>query len=139
MALVSLFLILVLRSQQGTSLPNRHPGQPRHAVAYHSLNEAATRYAIYDGIRQTYAGPVSMAADNMVWNITKDKIVERMAVSTDQAWAVSGPTPAPTPLKSGVPDPMTDFIKQGRWEGVKEALAPVIEDFKKEHQDAFGK
>ena len=139
MALVSLFLILVLRPQQGTSLPKRHPGQPRHAVAYHSLNEETTRYAIYDGIRQTYAGPVSMAADNMVWNITKDKIVERMAVSTDQAWAVSGPTPAPAPLKSGVPDPMTDFIKQGRWEGVKEALTPVVEDFKKEHPDAFGK
>lgn len=113
--------------------------KPRHAIAYHFLNEEATRYAIYDGIRQTYDGPVSMAADNMVWNISKDKIVERMTVSTNQAWAVSGPTPAPAPLKAGVADPMTDFIRQGRWEGVKEALAPVVEGFKKEHPDAFGK
>jgi ribonuclease Z len=113
--------------------------KPRHAIAYHFLNEVATRYAIYSGLRETYDGPVSMAADNMVWNITKEKIVERMTVSPDQAWAVPGPTPPPAPPTEGVPDPMTDFIKAGRWDGVNAALAPVVEDFKKEHPDAFKK
>ncbi len=63
---------------------------PGHAIAYHFFNEEGTRYGIYDGIRETYDGPLSMATDMMVWNITKDGIVERMAVSPDQAWDVPG-------------------------------------------------
>jgi hypothetical protein len=50
----------------------------------------------------------------MVWNITEDKITERMAVSPDRAWAVEGTTEQPPP-QPGVLDPMSDFIKQGEW------------------------
>ena len=32
--------------------------KPRHAVAYHFFNEEATRYGIYEGIRETYSGPL---------------------------------------------------------------------------------
>ena len=71
--------------------------KPRHAVAYHFFNEEKTRYAIYDAIRMTYDGPLSMADDMMVWNITRDGIRERMAVSADDAWDVAGPTPPPLP------------------------------------------
>ena len=48
----------------------------------------------------------------MVCNITKDKVVERMAVSPDRAWAVLGPTRQPPPEK-GRPDVMSDYIKSG--------------------------
>lgn len=65
--------------------------KPRHAIAYHFFNEEGTRYGIYDGIRETYDGPLSMADDMMVWNVTKDEIRERMAVSADEAWDVEGP------------------------------------------------
>jgi ribonuclease Z len=34
---------------------------------------------VHEGIPETYAGPLLMAADMMVWNATKDKITERMA------------------------------------------------------------
>jgi ribonuclease Z len=37
--------------------------KPEHAVAYHFLNEEATRYNLYDAIRETYDGPLSMAED----------------------------------------------------------------------------
>ena len=63
--------------------------QPRHAVAYHFFNEEGTRYAIYGAIRQTYDGPLSMSEDMMVWNVTRDGIRERMAVSNDNAWDVA--------------------------------------------------
>ena len=43
------------------------------------------------GIRETYDGPLSMADGMMVWNITRDEITERMAVSPDDAWDVPGP------------------------------------------------
>ena len=65
--------------------------KPRHAVAYHFFNDTDTRYDIYGGIRETYDGPLSMATDMMVWNVRRDEIVERMAVSPDEAWDVPGP------------------------------------------------
>jgi ribonuclease Z len=86
--------------------------KPRHAVAYHTMEEALP--GVRAGIRETYNGALSMAVDNMVWNITKDKITERMAVSPDRASGVPGPTRQPPPEK-GRPDPMTDFIKDGEW------------------------
>ena len=88
--------------------------KPRHAVAYHFMNEEGTRYSLYDNIRETYDGPLSMATDMMVWNITKDNITERMAVSPDNAWAVPGTAMQPPPEK-GRPSPMSDFIKSGEW------------------------
>ncbi len=86
--------------------------KPRHAVAYHSMEEALVD--IREGIRETYAGPLSMAVDNMVWNITKDKVVERMAISPDRASGVPGPTRQPPP-EPGRPDVMSEFIKAGEW------------------------
>lgn len=65
--------------------------KPKHAIAYHFFNEEGTRYGIYEGIRETYDGPLSMATDMMVWNLNKDGISERMAVTTDDAWDVEGP------------------------------------------------
>ena len=87
--------------------------QPRHAVAYHFFNDADTRYAIYNAVRQTYDGPLSMATDMMVWNITKDAVTERMGVSTDDSWDVEGPSEklAPDPSRASE---YTQFILDGR-------------------------
>ena len=107
--------------------------KPGHAVGYHFFNEESTRFAIYEGVREIYAGPLSLASDNMVWNITKDGIKERMAVITEEAWAVPGPNRPPNPPAPGtVPDPMSDKIKAGRWD-VSDAQGPMIKEFKKEH------
>jgi ribonuclease Z len=85
--------------------------KPRHAVAYHFFNEEGTRYAIYDAIRTTYDGPLSMATDNMVWNITKDEVRERMAVSPAAAWSVPGT--AVQKIKPSGWKPISDFIRSG--------------------------
>ena len=107
--------------------------KPRHAIGYHFFNEEATRYAIYDGVRETYDGPLSLAVDNMVWNITKDEIVVRMTVSPDQAWAVQGPNAMPEPV-SGVPDPLSDAMKAGRWNPeTEDAMKSLVGSFKKEY------
>jgi len=107
--------------------------KPRHAIGYHFFNEEGTRYGIYDGVRETYSGPLSLATDNMVWNITKDKIIERMAVSPDQAWSVAGPTPPPKPPTSGVADPLSDAMKAGKWEPAEAAQRDLVDTFKKNH------
>jgi ribonuclease Z len=107
--------------------------EPRHAIAYHFFNEEGTRYGIYDGVRETYSGPLSLAVDNMVWNITRDKITERMTVSADQAWSVAGPTTPPAPV-AGTPDPLSDKMKAGKWNPqAADAQGAMIKAFKKEH------
>ena len=90
--------------------------EPRHAVAYHALLDKGTQQynLYYDSIRSTYDGPLSIATDLMVWNVTKDQIKERMTVATGNAWAVPGTATQPPP-QPGVPDPMSDFIKDGEW------------------------
>ena len=106
--------------------------KPRHAVAYHFLNEEATRYSLYDNIRETYDGPLSMATDMMVWNITKDKITERMAVAPDSAWPVPGTVRQPPPEK-GRPDVMSDFIKSGEWGPGFNAQNRMLDEFAKKY------
>ena len=108
--------------------------KPRHAIGYHFFNEQGTHDDVLAGVRSTYDGPLSLAVDNMVWNISKDAIVERMIVSPDQAWAVNGPNRPPPPPKRGtVPDPISAFIKAGRWQPAEEAQAPMVDKFMKEH------
>ncbi|WP_415406870.1 guanitoxin biosynthesis MBL fold metallo-hydrolase GntH [Sulfurovum sp. CS9] len=107
--------------------------KPRLAIGYHFFNDADTRYGIYDGVRQTYSGPLTLATDNMVWNITKEEIKVRDIVSPDQAWGVPGPNKVPSPPAKGtVPDPITDYIREGKW-NVDDALKPMVTEFKKEH------
>jgi ribonuclease Z len=109
---------------------------PRHAVAYHHQEELAP--AIEQDIRTTYDGPLSMAKDLMTWNITKDKITERMAVVTRRANAVEGPTRQPPP-EPGRPDPISDFIYSGEWgpgfNAQNEMLDEFSEKFGLEDQD----
>jgi ribonuclease Z len=104
--------------------------QPRHAVAFHSWEEALP--AIRAGIRETYDGPLSMAVDMMVWNISKDGVVERMAVSPDRARGVRGPSRQPPP-QPGLPDPMSDFIKGGEWVPAFEAQNEMLDAHSKKY------
>jgi ribonuclease Z len=109
---------------------------PRHAVAYHHQEELGP--SIEQDIRTTYDGPLSMATDLMTWNITKDKITERMAVVTRRANAVEGPTPQPPP-EPGRPDPISDYIYSGQWgpgfNAQNEMLDEYSEEFGLEDQD----
>jgi len=108
--------------------------EPRHAVAYHALLDQGTQQynTYYDSIRQTYDGPLSIASDLMVWNITKDKITERMAAITRNAWAVEGTARQPPP-QPGSPDPMSDFIKQGEWGPGFNAQNKMLDDFSEQY------
>ncbi len=105
--------------------------KPRHAIAFHWFNEEGARYLQYDGIRQTYDGPLSMATDMMVWNVTKDEIRVRMAVSTDDAWDVPGPG-RPMPPDGKVGPQITDAIGKGRFD-TSDAERKTVEAFKKKY------
>jgi ribonuclease Z len=108
--------------------------KPKHAVAYHFLNEEATRYKLYDNIRETYDGPLSMATDMMVWNVRQDGITERMAVSAEEAWPVPGTAVQPGPVR-GTPSEYTSFILQGRWdEGAQPAQKAMLDEFMEKYK-----
>ena len=104
--------------------------KPRHAVAYHTFEDFHGE--LREAIRTTYDGPLSIANDMMVWNITKDKVVERMAVSTDRALGVRGPTRQPAPEK-GRPNPMSEFIDSGEWGPGFNAQNEMLDAFSKKH------
>ena len=53
--------------------------KPRLAVGYHSVLSPENTQAINDEVRKTYDGPLALARDLMVINVTKDDIVVRMA------------------------------------------------------------
>ena len=72
-----------------------------------------------------------MADDMMVWNITRDGIRERMAVSADDAWDVAGPTRPPMPDKK-FPPQETQFILDGRWD-VSDIEDEAFKEFRKKH------
>lgn len=76
--------------------------KPRHAVCYHFQNDFNIAPGVYDGIRQTYDGPLDLAVDFMVWNVTKDEIRTRMAMPNHES--ISAPVqraklPPPNPYK----------------------------------------
>ena len=77
--------------------------QPRRAVCYHFQNDANTVNVVYDEIRKTYDGPLDLATDFMVWNVTKDSIRTRMAVPNHETF------PAPIQRVKQPPDTMAEM------------------------------
>ena len=87
--------------------------QPRMAVGYHVFNDFDTNPLIMSEIRQTYDGPVELATDYMVFNVTEDNIRVRMAAVEESVW------PQPSIYPKAAADPaerigFSDFIFGGR-------------------------
>jgi ribonuclease Z len=105
--------------------------KPRMAVAFHFFKDFDTAPSINDRIRSTYDGPLSLAEDYMVWNITKDDIRVRMAVYDEDVWP-----PEPTE-KPQVPDasliiPFSSMIAGGKLD-VKDVIQPAYDEINKKY------
>ncbi len=105
--------------------------KPRHAIAYHFMNESDTRDSVYGYIRETYDGPLTLAEDNLVWNITKKDITVRSIVSADDAWSQIGPN-KPLPPDRTVPSQLSKEMLAGRWD-ISDTYSDMIKEFKEEH------
>jgi ribonuclease Z len=55
-------------------------------VVYHFFNDFDTAPEIEREIRKNYQGPLALAQDLMVFNVTKDKITTRLAVTPSLVW-----------------------------------------------------
>jgi len=60
--------------------------EPRLAVAYHYWNHRDLEFDILAGIRETYDGPLAMAADLTVINVTPDHIAVRQMSPDPTGW-----------------------------------------------------
>jgi len=105
--------------------------QPRMAVAYHFFKDFDTTAAINDRIRTTYDGPLSLAEDFMVWNVTKDDIRVRMAVVNEEVW------PPPASERPMPPDPTRRIpyskqILDGKLD-VLEVIQPIYDEINEEY------
>ena len=103
--------------------------KPRMAVAYHFFKDYDTTSGINDRIRSTYDGPLSLAQDFMVWNVTKDDIRVRMAVVSEEVW----PPPATDKPKPPNPEnriPYSDLISGGRLD-ISDVIQPVYDEINK--------
>jgi ribonuclease Z len=104
--------------------------KPRMAVAYHFFKDFDTTAEVNDRIRSTYQGPLSLAEDFMVWNVTKDEIRVRMAVVSEEVW------PPPATEKPIPPDPsrripFSKKIESGKLD-VADVLQPIYDEINKQ-------
>jgi len=65
--------------------------EPRLGVGYHSMIAPGTPQPILDGIRTGYDGPVLIAQDFTIINVTPEQIVTRMAAFEPAPFLVSDP------------------------------------------------
>ena len=97
--------------------------KPRHAVAYHFWKDTDTTGPVLESIRTTYGGPLSLAQDYMVWNVSKDSIRERMTIFDEHS--VNPPLAYPAMPVS--PDERVGYspeIEAGRLD-MRDVLEPI--------------
>jgi ribonuclease Z len=103
--------------------------KPRIAVGYHFYNDFDVEPEVRRRVRTTYDGPLSLAVDYMVWNVTKDDIKIRMAAKDEDVW------PSPPLLKKISPDftksiNFSKFTLSGR-EAFPEVVEPLYDEINK--------
>ncbi|OEU64221.1 MAG: hypothetical protein BA867_04755 [Desulfobacterales bacterium S5133MH16] len=105
--------------------------RPRMAVGYHFQNDFDTEPIAREAVRKTYDGPLALAKDYMVFNVTKEDIRVRMSSFDEDIFP-------PAPLKEkNAPNtslliPMTDFILSGH-EAFPEIVQPIYDEMNKKH------
>ena len=100
--------------------------KPGHAVAYHFFKDTDTTGPVLERIRTTYDGPLSLAEDHMVWNVSKKGIRERMAIIDEHTWNPPLAYPAkPVDAKDRVG--YSPEIEAGRLD-MREVLEPIFEE-----------
>ncbi len=85
--------------------------EPRMAVCYHFINNSRTLPKQLESVRMTYAGPLTMAEDLYVWNVTPEAINLRKAIGVDYAF---GAATAKKPADRSLRVELSDWLWAGR-------------------------
>jgi ribonuclease Z len=100
--------------------------EPRMAVAYHFWTGIESTPGVLERIRTTYDGPLSLAKDYMVWNVTKDEIKVRMAAIDHETWNPPAAYP-PEPVSADDRVGYSPEIEDGRLD-VDDVIRPIYEE-----------
>jgi ribonuclease Z len=105
--------------------------KPRLAVGYHFYNDFDIEPEVRRRARKTYDGPLDLALDYMVWNVTKDDIRVRMSAVDEAVW------PSPALKKKNAPDtskaiPFSDFTRSGAM-GLPEVVGPIFDEINEKY------
>jgi ribonuclease Z len=98
--------------------------QPKMAVMYHVWVTEETIPTIFDDLRIPYLGPVTLAQDFTVFNITPDSIVVRQALVDNAPWPII-PEESSTAEK-GEPPVLPDWLLEQKID-LDEAIADILE------------
>jgi len=107
--------------------------KPRLGVGYHSMIAPGTPQPILDGIRTGYDGPVVIAQDFTVINVTPQQIVTRMAAFEPAPFLVSDPEY--TAAMGGANQDASVMHGISQWLDDTIISVPEIEEFKRELAD----
>jgi ribonuclease Z len=100
--------------------------KPRHAVGYHFYNDFDTEPVVRERIRRTYDGPLDLATDYMVWNVTKSDIRVRMSAIDEEVWPLPALQNKIVPETSKVIS-ISDFTRSGAL-GLPEVVGPIFDE-----------
>ena len=90
--------------------------KPRMAVGYHSVQSPENNAAIMTEVRKIYDGPLTIARDLMVINVTKEHLVARMASVDEYALPPDVTEPYVTAPRTDPKSP-SDQVNAGKWDG----------------------
>ena len=105
--------------------------RPRLAVGYHFQNDFDTEPVTRAGVREVYDGPLALAQDYMVFNVTKDDIRVRMSAIDEDIF------PPPALKSKNAPDvskmiPMSDLILSGLL-AFPEVVQPIYDEINEKY------
>ncbi len=100
--------------------------KPKHAVAYHFWKDFDTTGPVLERIRLTYDGPLSLAEDYMVWNVSKKGTRVRLAEVNEHSWNPPHAYPA-EPVKAEDRIGYSPEIEAGRLD-VDDVIRPIYEE-----------
>jgi ribonuclease Z len=85
---------------------------PRMAICFHYVDDGiSARQRLWQGVRNVYSGPLSIARDMMVWNVTPEQIEVRQVVGGEYSFSL--PRGDEPPDQSELIEP-SDWLTEGR-------------------------
>jgi ribonuclease Z len=105
--------------------------KPRLAIGYHFYNDYDTEPEVRKRVRKTYDGPLALAVDYMVFNVTKKNVEIRMSAIDEEIW------PSPALKKKISPDTgsaiaFSEFTMSGAL-GFPEIVQPLFDEINEKY------
>ena len=104
--------------------------EPRMAVGYHFYNDFDTQPIVLEQVRSTYDGPMTLATDYMVFNVTRDDVHVRMAAVDQDIWPL--PATREKVVDQSLAQTYGEFTKSGELM-MRDVLEPIWDEINEKY------